>query len=443
LRIGIVQGGRIIDERLVRSRGNISIGWSSKATFAVPSEALPKEWLLFELTPKGYVARFADAMDARIAVGNEVISLAQLKQAGRIRHQGNAWLLLLDERSRGKISVGDLTILFQFVTPPPPQPRPRLPASVRGSWTTGLDWAFTLVAGVSFLAHLVLVIYLRNVDWPRKPDIEEIPDRFVQMIVKAKPPEPPKQQTKTDEKTDEKKVENKVASTSAAKKAPKPEISAEEKARIDAERRARLAEQVRNTGILKLLGAKADGSGSIADVLGKGDVDRDQEKAFQGVGGLTVATSDASLRGVKSGTGGSGKVADIGSLRGAGTIASGNTGAGASEKRVSGVVKSEAPAVDGELDPALVSKEVRARIGAVKACYERALKRNPNLGGKIKVRWTITAAGTVSGVDIADDSMGDSEVSSCIKQLVARWRFPAPSGGSVEVEFPFVFTASQ
>ena len=443
LRIGIVQGGRIIDERLVRSRGNISIGWSSKATFAVPSEALPKEWLLFELTPKGYVARFADAMDARIAVGNEVIALAQLKQAGRVRHQGNAWLLLLDERSRGKISVGDLTILFQFVTPPPLQPRPRLPASVRGSWTTGLDWAFTLVAGVSFLAHLVLVLYLRNVDWPRKPDIEEIPDRFVQRVVKAKPPEPPKQQAKTDDKSEEKKVEKTVASASAAKKAPVKEISAEEKARIDAERRARLAEQVRNTGILKLLGAKADGSGSIADVLGKGDVDRDQEKAFQGVGGLTVATSDAALRGVKSGTGGSGKVADIGSLRGAGTIASGSTGAGATEKRVSGVVKSEAPAVDGELDPALVSKEVRARIGAVKACYERALKRNPNLSGKVKVRWTITAAGTVSGVDIADDSMGDSEVSSCIKQLVARWRFPAPSGGSVEVEFPFVFTASQ
>jgi len=439
LRIGIVQGGRIVEERLIRRRENISLGWSGKATFSVPSEALAKEWVLFEITPKGYVARFADAMDARIAVGNEVISLAQLKQAGRIRRQANAWLLLLDERSRGKITVGDLTILFQFVTPPPPQPRPRLPASVRGTWMTGLDWAFTVIVAVSFLGHAAMVVYLRNVDWPRKPDIEEIPDRFVQMVVKAKPPEPTKTET-SDEKTDDKPAD-KVATNSSAKK--KRELSSEEKARLDAERRARLAEQVRNTGILKLLGAKADGSGSIADVLGKGDVDRDQEKAFQGVGGLTVATSDAALRGVKSGTGGSGKVADIGSLRGAGTIAGGSTGAGVTEKRVSGVVRSEAPAVDGELDPALVSKEVRARIGAVKACYERALKRNPNLSGKVKVRWTITAAGTVSGVDISDDSMGDSEVSSCIKQLVARWRFPAPSGGSVEVEFPFVFTASQ
>jgi hypothetical protein len=59
------------------------------------------------------------------------------------------------------------------------------------------------------------------------------------------------------------------------------------------------------------------------------------------------------------------------------------------------------------------------------------------------VRWTITAAGTVSAVEIEEDSLGDSEVSSCIRGLVLRWRFPAPSGGSVDVVYPFVFQASQ
>ena len=443
LRIGIVQGGRIVEERLIRKRDNISVGWSSRATFAVPSEALPKQWLLFEAGPRGYIAHFADAMDARIAVGNEVVSLAQLKQMGRLRRVGSSYRFLLDERSRGKVTVGDLSVLFQFVTPPPPQPRPQLPASVRGSLFSGLDWVYTGIASASFLLHLIFVIYLRSVDWPRKPDIEEIPDRFVQMVVRAKPPELPKETANKDDgkKEDDTKAEKKAASNSA--KQPKKELSAEEKARLDAERRARLAEQVRNTGILKLLGAKADGSGSIADVLGKGDVDRDQEKAFQGVGGLTVATSDASLRGVKSGTGGSGKVANISGLRGAGSIAGGDTGAGLTEKRVSGVVRSEAPSVDGTLDPSLVSKEVRARIGAIKACYDRALKRNPNLSGKVKIRWTITAAGTVSAVEVEEDSMGDAEVSSCIKGLVSRWRFPAPSGGSVDVVYPFVFQASQ
>src|SRR5450631_2792892 len=444
LRIGIIQGGRIVEERLVRKRENITIGQSAKNMFVVPSDALPRNWLLFEASGSQYVAHFSDGMDARIAVGNEIISLSQLKQTGKIQKKGTSWPLPLDERSRGKISLADMSILFQFVTPPPPQPRPQLPASVRGSIFSGMDWAYTAIASASFLAHLIFVLYLRSVDWPRKPDIEEIPDRFVQMVVKAKPPEPPKETVNKDEKKDDdQKVEKKAASSTSTNKAPKKELSAEEKARLDAERRARLAEQVRNTGILKLLGAKADGSGSIADVLGKGDVDRDQEKAFQGVGGLTVATGDAALRGVKTGTGGSGRVANISGLRGAGSIAGGDTGAGLTEKRMTGIVTSEAPSVDGELDPSLVSKEVRTRIGAIKACYERALKRNPNLSGKVKVRWTITAAGTVSAVEIEEDSMGDSEVSSCIKGLVARWRFPAPSGGSVDVVYPFVFQASQ
>ena len=95
------------------------------------------------------------------------------------------------------------------------------------------------------------------------------------------------------------------------------------------------------------------------------------------------------------------------------------------------------------VNAAEVAKEVRTRLGAVKACYERGLKRNPNLSGKVVIHWTITQAGTVSGVDIEQDTLGDAEVASCIKSLIARWRFPAPSGGSVEVSFPFVFQSSQ
>ena len=196
LRIGIIQGGRIVEERLVRKRENITIGQSAKNLFVVPSEALPRHWLLFEISGSHYVAHFSDGMDARIAVGNEIISLSQLKQTGKIQKRGSSWVLPLDERSRGKITLGDMTILFQFVTPPPPQPRPQLPASVRGSITSDLDWAFATIAAGSFLLHLLMVIYLRNVDWPRKPDIEEIPDRFVKMMVHKveKPPEPKKQE---------------------------------------------------------------------------------------------------------------------------------------------------------------------------------------------------------------------------------------------------------
>src|SRR4051795_7471198 len=146
LRIGIIQGGRIVEERLVRKRENITIGQSAKNMFVVPSDALPRNWMLFEVGGTQYTAHFSDGMDARIAVGNEIISLSQLKQTGKIQKRGQSWVLPLDERSRGKITLGDMTILFQFVTPPPPQPRPQLPASVRGSITSDLDWAFATIA---------------------------------------------------------------------------------------------------------------------------------------------------------------------------------------------------------------------------------------------------------------------------------------------------------
>ena len=93
-----------------------------------------------------------------------------------------------------------------------------------------------------------------------------------------------------------------------------------------------------------------------------------------------------------------------------------------------------------------VALQVARQRGYASSDYRdviRALKRNPTLTGKIVMHWTITAAGTVSGVDVEQDTLGDSEVGSCIKSLVARWRFPSPANGSVDVSFPFVFQSSQ
>jgi hypothetical protein len=126
-----------------------------------------------------------------------------------------------------------------------------------------------------------------------------------------------------------------------------------------------------------------------------------------------------------------------------GAIAGGDTDEALPETRVSGIVKTLAPSVEGSLDRSVVAKEVRTRIGAIKACYERALKRKPDLAGKVKMRWTISAAGTVSAVEVEEDRLGDAEVASCIKGLVSRWRFLAPSGGSVDVVYPFVFEVSR
>src|SRR5205823_237984 len=142
-------------------------------TFVVPaSTALPRSFVLFEVAGGTYALNFIDGMDGRIAADHNVAPqpLAPLK--ARAQRRGPIYHLPLSDNSRGKVVIGDLTVLFQFVNPPPVQARPQLPPSVRGSFTDNLDWVLIAVIVVSLLGHAGFVIYLRQVDWPRKPDIE-------------------------------------------------------------------------------------------------------------------------------------------------------------------------------------------------------------------------------------------------------------------------------
>ena len=440
LRIGIIQNGKIVEERLVRKRDNVTVGQSTKNTFVVPaSNALPRTFTIFELTPAGYAINFSDMMDGRVSLGDQVVALPALRQ-GKAQKKGELWHLLLPDKSRGKVVIGDVTVLFQFVTPPPVQPRPQLPPSVRSSLMQNLDWMLVAVVAASFIAHFGFVIYLRNIDWPRKPDIEEIPDRFVQMIVPKKVEEPkPVVAQKEDDKAEEKKEAKKDKGESKPK-AVKPPRDPEAEARAAAERRARLAADVQKMGVLKILGAKGE-NGSVADLVKGGDVSGDADKVFAQVGGVGVATTGGGLR--SKGAGGSGSLRGGGSLRasGPGEVGTGERGG---ERAVKGIVKDSAPTdVDGSLDPSVIAREIRGRLGAIKACYEAGLKRNPNIGGKLQLRFEVSTVGKVTSAEIENDTMHDDEVASCIKSRVMTWRFPAPAGGSVQFSYPFIFQASK
>jgi hypothetical protein len=46
----------------------------------------------------------------------------------------------------------------------------------------------------------------------------------------------------------------------------------------------------------------------------------------------------------------------------------------------------------------------------------------------------------VSAVEVDEDTLGDPEVTACVRNAVMLWRFAAPPR-KVEVTFPFVFPA--
>ncbi len=198
-------------------------------------------------------------------------------------------------------------------------------------------------------------------------------------------------------------------------------------------------------GVLKVIGAKGQ-DGAVADLLKNGDPGGNADAVFSQVGGVGVASSgDGGGLHAARGAGGTGTAKGIGGLRasGPGEVGSGERGV---EKVavLRGSVKDSTPLdMDGSLDPNVVANTIRSRKGAIIACYEKALKRNPSLAGKVQLRFTISAIGKVTAAEIDTNTLGDDEVGSCMVTIVKTWRFPAPAGGEVQFSYPFVFQSAK
>ena len=195
-------------------------------------------------------------------------------------------------------------------------------------------------------------------------------------------------------------------------------------------------------GVLKILGGKGEGDSAVADLIGKGDISGDADKVFSQVGGVGVAgAGGAGLRG--KGTGGGGSMRGGGSLKagGPGEVGSGERGG---EHVVKGTVKDSAPTdVDGSLDPSIIAKEIRGRLGAIKACYEAGLKRNPNLGGKIQLRFEISQVGKVTSAEIENDTMHDDEVAELHQDARQDLALPGPGRRLGPVLLPVYFPGGE
>ncbi len=462
LRIGIIQNGKIIEERLLRKRESVTIGQSPRNTFVLPSSGIPKSATLFELKGGVYTLNFRPQMSGKVSVEDAVLDFKALREQNLAKKRGDHYVLPLSEKSRGKVVVDDVTLLFQFVTPPPPPSKLQLPASVRQGWLKGLDWPFVSTMLGSFVFQVFTVAFIVTRDYPEPPrGIEALPDRFVKMIVEPPEAKPPPPETDSEEKKDEEGdikeevVEKKPEPKPQPKPEPKPEP--EDKPEVakgpedPAAKEARLRkikEEVASKTILKQLGSMGgEGPGGLVDSLKEGAVDVKMAEAFDGASGVVVADRDTKARDRRGrAKAGAGKVAGLqdGDLKakGGGPVETGSKGKEVSVKGTVAVKKPSEAFGTGVLDSSAIAKVVSRRKGAIKSCYEKQLKRNPKLAGKVKVQFTILQSGRVSNARVLEDTTGDPAVGKCIVSGMQRWRFPKPDGGDVTVAFPFVFAPS-
>ena len=104
-------------------------------------------------------------------------------------------------------------------------------------------------------------------------------------------------------------------------------------------------------------------------------------------------------------------------------------------------VAPEIPA--GGIERGALERYVKARKPAIVACYEMELRRDASLKGKVVVQFSISPNGRATGVEIAESSLGNDAVGSCIQKLIRTWVFPFRPEEEVAVAFPFVFSPVQ
>jgi len=88
---------------------------------------------------------------------------------------------------------------------------------------------------------------------------------------------------------------------------------------------------------------------------------------------------------------------------------------------------------------AALQSALRAKGGQARGCYERALRLNNTLTGRVMVAATIGPQGQVCSANITQNTLGDPTVASCISQMFRSGKFPPPKGGCVNVQVPLNF----
>ncbi len=161
-----------------------------------------------------------------------------------------------------------------------------------------------------------------------------------------------------------------------------------------------------------------------------------------GAGGL-------GLSGVGEGGGGRGEGIGLGNI---GTIGHGagtgtGQGFGNGHGRLGGAHQTRSPSlrqgatqVNGRLPPEVIQRIVRQNFGRFRLCYENGLRQNPNLQGRVAVKFVIDRSGAVSTASDGGSDLPDASVVSCVVRGFGNLSFPQPEGGIVTVVYPVIFS---
>ncbi len=301
-------------------------------------------------------------------------------------------------------------------------------------WTSSSDQErrFKRLLGQIFLLVAVLGLVWPFIPTPEPDPYEEIeiPPRIVQLLLEEKslppppPPEPEVEAPVPDDPEPEQLVENDPEPVPVPE--PEPEIDVQEIAREQA--RAALmpfAEDLADLVDKELLDKVADDRELSASV---GQAERNERSIITSKVG--TASGGINTAAMSRNTGGT----DI---------------AGRSTTRVDSPVAGIAANAGGARRTGTSGRASRSREeielifdknkGAIFALYNRALRRDPSLEGKLVLRLTIAPNGQVTACEIVSSELGDLELENKLVQRIKMFRFEARDVEAITTTKPIDF----
>ena len=319
-------------------------------------------------------------------------------------------------------------------------------------WTKGGEaesrFRRSLLVALSLSLVLGYLIPLVNVPIPDRSEVVvEIPERLA-MLVKKEPPKPePVPERKVEEKKPEEDKPEKPEKV-AEKEKPKKETKQEKKPTKVADSGAKKArKKAENVGVLAFKSSFAD----LIDetpVAKLGVESRLNKKAPQAAGQARAQRSLVALQG----RGSSGGISNAAVSRNLGMGGAGGAGNGDGigkigiarvESAVADLAEEARPLSDGP-GPGRTDEEIQIVFDRYKATlyriYNKELRKNPTLRGKMLMRIIIEASGEVSLCKVESTDLASPELVTMIVDRVKRFNFgPKDDVPPTEILYPIDF----
>lgn len=414
LRVGVLRGRTVLAERLLRPGEGLSIGTSPRADLRVEGPGLPRRHALFVAARGGWRLGWTEGMQGQISSQGRSVEL-EARAGGPLAPD-----------ARGRVQLGDLTVLFQQVAAPPGLAavdfRPRL-LDDEDPVFLGFLGLFSAVAGA-------LMAYVFSTEPVELVTAGQIPDRFAEVFLAPSVPADPAPPPETIEVEHGTVVRRETVEPEAQVVQREPASPAEAAAAAAAAAVARREEVIEQSRLLAaLIGTPGETSSDmrIQDLLSDKDLRLGSvREALKGVGGVAVATEEA-LGASRQGT-------DRGARedRGIGDLRRGTTGEGRGVEAGPAVAARGRLMVEGFDSPAEGGDEAartfKRNRGQIQACYERSLVLAPALRGRLALTVDVIG-GRVTSVHVDGNAAQDEALADCVTRRVREWRFdPAVSG---------------